>query len=180
MNGAQISLILCLVAQFIDQACFRTGQMLLRLHPQRPGWGLAQGHFLQQTPKFPLLSSVFSFFLSLFPPHPTRTKRADAGSGPLTPTQTYGSDLLCLCNYTGACFSMAPSFIAQKPTNSNIKHFYGFSSRGSLARTCIKAPRTPDSCLGNVGTLKIPSPKLAGGRGRKAQVRCKDRNQILQ
>lgn len=25
MNGAQISLILCLVAQFIDQVCFRLG-----------------------------------------------------------------------------------------------------------------------------------------------------------
>lgn len=180
MNGSQISLILCLVAQFIDQVCFRPGQMLLGLDPQSRdgrGQGLAGGHFLQQTPG-PLFCLLFS--LSCSPFSPTRTKRADAGPGPLTPTQTYGSDLLCLCNYTGACFSMAPGFIAHKPTYSYIKHFYSFSSRGSMARTCrvqqrAGPPRQPAEPTGRSGTPGSPGSSTRPAAAREAEgerLRC--------
>lgn len=66
---------------------------------------------------------------------------------------------------------MASGFIAQKPTYSYIKHFYGFSSRDSLVRTRqVEKPQDPLAAAGAVGTkrgpLGTPREQAAGERLR--------------
>lgn len=72
MNGSQISLILCLVAQFIDQLCPARPACIplqARCWPSTPvagpGQGLSGGQFLPETPSFPFSFFFLFFFLSL-------------------------------------------------------------------------------------------------------------------
>lgn len=67
---------------------------------------------------------------------------------------------------------MASGFIAQKPTYSYIKHFYGFSSRDSLARTRqVEKPQDPLTAVGALGQSGDPWGPPGTGSGRAAQVR---------